>query len=96
MSKNLFINLLNVLDIVEAIKLILDRKIIPKKYTLKNKFNTKIFNLIKIFNKQNKKKLKVKWLSNQLIKDKIYQYDNLKGWKPNNSDIGDIINYIKF
>ncbi len=95
-SKNLFINLLNVLDIVEAIKLILDRKIIPKKYTLKNKFNTKIFNLIKIFNKQNKKKLKVKWLSNQLIKDKIYQYDNLKGWKPNNSDIGDIINYIKF
>ena len=94
-SKNLYVNLLNVSDIVEAIKLILNKKIIPKKYSLKNHNNFKIFELIKIFNKQNKKKIKVKWQSSRLIKYKIYPYDKLIGWKPNNSNIGDILNYIK-
>ena len=95
-SKNLFMNLLNVLDIIKAVKLIIYKSISPNKYLLKNNSETKIFDLIKIFNKQNKKQLKVKWLSNIYIKDKIYPYDKLKGWKPNNSNIRDIINYIKF
>ena len=94
-SKNLYLNLLNVLDIVEAVKLILNKKIIPKKYSLKNHTYLNIFELIKIFNKKNKKKIKVKWQSNRLIKYKIYPYDKLRGWKPNNSNIGDIVNYIK-
>ena len=94
-SKNLYLNLLNVLDIVEAVKLILNKKIIPKKYSLKNHTYLNIFELIKIFNKKNKKKIKVKWQSNRLIKYKIYPYDKLIGWKPNNSNIGDIVNYIK-
>ena len=93
---NFYINLLNILDIVSAINLILKKSIIPKKYLLKNKVDTKIFNLIKIFNKNNQKPLKVKWHSNRLIKYKIYPYAKLKGWKPNNSNIQDIINYIKF
>ena len=42
-----------------------------------------------------KKKLKVKWLSNHLIKYKIYPYDKLNGWKPANSSVSDIVNYIK-
>ena len=75
--------------------MILKKSIIPKKYLLKNKFHTKIYDLIKIFNKQNKKQLKVKWHSNHLIKKAIYPYGKLKGWKPNNSNIKDIINYIK-
>ena len=95
-SKKLHLNLLNISDIVSATNLILKKSIVPKKYLLKNKADTKIFNLIKIFNKQNEKPLKVKWLSNRLIKNKIYSYDKLKGWKPNNSNIQDIINYIKF
>ena len=95
-SKNLFMNLLNVLDIIKAVKIIIYKSISPKKYLLKNNFETKIFDLIQIFNKQNKKQLKVKWLSSIYIKDKIYPYDKLKGWKPNNSNIRDIINYIKF
>ncbi|MDC3049289.1 NAD(P)-dependent oxidoreductase [bacterium] len=95
-SKNLYINLLNILDIVSAINLILRKLIIPKKYLLKNKVDTKIFDLIKLFNKNNEKPLKVKWHSNRLIKYKIYPYDKLKGWKPNYSNIQDIINYIKF
>ena len=94
-SKNLYINLLNISDIISAINLILKKSIIPKKYLLKNKFDTKIYDLVKIFNKQNKKQLKVKWHSNHLIKSAIYPYGKLKGWKPNNSNIKDIINYIK-
>ena len=95
-SRNLYVNLLNISDIIGAINLIITRSIIPKKYLLKNKFDTKIFDLVKIFNKQNKKQLKVKWHSNSLVKNKIYPYDKLKGWKPKNSNIKDIINYIKF
>tara|TARA_B100001248_G_scaffold248708_1_gene221247 strand:+ start:605 stop:1459 length:855 start_codon:yes stop_codon:yes gene_type:complete len=95
-SKNLYINLLNVLDIIKAVNLIIKNPVSPKKYLIKNNSDTKVFDLIKIFNKQNQKQLKVKWLSNVYIKDKIYPYDKLKGWKPNNSNIRDIINYIKF
>ena len=94
-SKNLYINLLNVSDIIDAVIIILNKKIVPKKYILKNKFDTKIFDLIKTFNIKNKKKLKIKWLSKSLIKSKIYPYEKLKGWKPNNSNIKNIINYIK-
>lgn len=94
-SKNLYMNLLNVLDIIKAINLILNKKIKPKKYLLKNRSNAKIFDLIKIFNKQHKKKIKVKWQSSKLIRNKIYSYDKLRGWKPTNSNIRDIINYIK-
>lgn len=95
-SKNLYINLLNISDIISAINLILKRPIIPKKYLLKNTFDTKISDLVMLFNKQNKKQLKVKWNSNSLVKSRIYPYDKLKGWKPNNSNIKDVINYIKF
>ncbi len=95
-SKNLYINLLNISDIISAINLILKKSIIPKKYLLKNKSDTKISDLVRILNRQNKKQLKVKWKSNSLVKSKIYPYDKLKGWKPNNSNIKDIINYIKF
>ena len=95
-SKKLYLNLLNISDIIEALDLILKKKIIPNRYLLKNQIDTKIFNLIKIFNKQNKKQLKVKWLSNSLIKNKIYPYEKLSGWKANNSNIENIINFIKF
>ena len=94
-SKNLFMNLLNISDIINAIDLILKKNVVPKKYSITNNFNIKILDLVKIFNKQNQKKLKVKWLSNNLIKYKIYPYDKLNGWKPKNSYIEDIINYIK-
>ena len=94
-SKNLYMNLLNISDIINAVDLILKKNVVPKKYSITNNFNIKILDLIKIFNKQNQKKLKVKWLSNNLIKYKIYPYDKLNGWKPKNSYIKDIISYIK-
>ena len=94
-SKNLYMNLLNVSDIINAIELILKKNVIPKKYSITNTFYIKILDLIKIFNTQSQKRLKVKWLSNRKIKYKIYPYDKLNGWKPRNSYIKDIINYIK-
>ena len=94
-SKNLYMNLLNILDIISAISLILKKNVAPNRYSITNISNIKIFDLVRIFNKQSQKKLKVKWLSNHLIKYKIYPYDKLNGWKPTNSSVNDIVNYIK-
>ncbi len=93
-SKNLYINLLNVKDIVSAIKLILKKNYKSDTYILKNKNNFKIYDIIKKIEKYSQKKIKVKWLSNKTIKEKIYKFKTLKGWKPKNSDIKDIIRVI--
>lgn len=93
-SKNLYINLLNVKDIVSAIKLILKKNYKSDTYILKNKNNFKIYDIIKKIEKYSQKKIKVKWLSNKIIKEKIYKFKTLKGWKPKNSDIKDIIRVI--
>ena len=93
-SKNLYINLLNVKDIVSAIKLILNKNYKSDTYILKNKNNFKIYDIIKKIEKYSQKKIKVKWLSNKIIKEKIYKFKTLKGWKPKNSDIKDIIRII--
>ena len=93
-SKNLYINLLNVKDIINAIKLILKKNYKSDTYILKNKNNFKIYDIIKKIEKYSQKKIKVKWLSNKTIKEKIYKFKTLKGWKPKNSDIKDIIRII--
>ena len=93
-SKNLYINLLNVKDIVSAIKLILKKNYKSDTYILKNKNNFKIYDIIKKIEKYSRKKIKVKWLSDKVIKEKIYKFKTLKGWKPKNSDIKDIIRII--
>ena len=93
-SKNLYINLLNVKDIISAIKLILKKNYKSDTYILKNKSNFKIYDIIKKIEKYSQKKIKVKWLSNKIIKEKIYKFKTLKGWKPKNSNIKDIIRII--
>ena len=93
-SKNLYINLLNVKDIVSAIKLILNKNYKSDTYILKNKNNFKIYDIIKKIEKYSQKKIKVKWLSNKIIKEKIYKFKTLRGWKPKNSNIKDIIRII--
>ena len=94
-SKNLFINLLNVEDIVNAVYLIHKKKIKPEKYLLKNKTEININEIIQKLNKENKKKIKVKWLSSKFIKEKSLPYKKLKSWKPCKSNISDVINIIK-
>ena len=93
-SKNLYINLLNVKDIVKAIKLILKKNYKSGTYILKNKNDFKIYDIIKKIKEYSQKKIKVKWLSNKIIKEKIYKFKTLRGWKPKNSNIKDIIRII--
>ena len=95
LSKNIYLNLLNVEDIQYAIDLILNKKISPNKYILKNNQDFKILEIINTFNKINKKKIKIKWLSSKILKTKIYSYKKLNGWKPKYSNLIDIVNIIK-
>jgi hypothetical protein len=93
-SRKLYLNLINVEDIVNAIKIILNNKIQTGKYILKNTNHLNIFKLIKYINKNKKKTLKVKWLSNTLIKNKILNYKKLKNWNPKKSNIDNIKDLI--
>ena len=93
-SKKLYLNLINVEDIVSAVKIILKNDIKSGKYILKNLNYFNIFNLIKYINKNNNKKLKVKWASNTLVKDKILKYKKLKSWNPKKSNIENIKDLI--
>ncbi len=93
-SKNLYINLLNIKDINSAIKKILESKIKPGQYVLKNNKDFKISDIINKLNIQNDKKIKIKWLSKKIIKSKVTKYSKIKTWKPKESNISDVINYI--
>tara|TARA_B100001113_G_C21063167_1_gene602152 strand:- start:501 stop:1355 length:855 start_codon:yes stop_codon:yes gene_type:complete len=93
-SKKLYLNLINVEDIVSAVKIILKNKIQPGKYILKNTNYINISNLIENINKSNSNKIKVKWLSNSLMKDKILKYKKLNYWNPKKSNIQNIKNLI--
>jgi len=93
-SKNLIVNLLNVNDISSAITLIIKKNIKPGKYLLKNNKDFKINEIVEEFNKNNVKKLIIKWTSNKIIKEKIYPYNKLKGWEPKQSNILDIVDTI--
>lgn len=94
-SKNLLLNLINIDDIVSAVKIILYKKITPNKYVLKNDKSISISKLINEFNKINDRKIKVKWLSKNKIHEKIFSYKTISAWKPIKSNISNIIQIIK-
>jgi hypothetical protein len=91
-SKRLFLNLLNVEDIVSAIEIIIKKNIAPGKYLLKNSKYFNIYKLIGYLNLNRNIKIKVKWLSNVLVKNKMLNYKKLKSWKPKKSNIRNINN----
>ena len=93
-SKNLYINLLNVSDIKNAIRLILKKNYKSNTYLLQNKYDFKISDIIADINKYSDKKIKIKWLSNEIIKEKTYKFRSLKNWKPCNSKIEDLVKVI--
>ena len=93
-SKNLILNLLNIEDVSSAIKLIIKKNIKPGKYVLKNDKDYKISEIVKKYNIKNTKQLRIMWMSSKMIKEKIYAYKKLKGWKPKKSNILDIIETI--
>ena len=93
-SKNLYLNLLNVEDIVDAINIIVKKDIKPGQYLLKNTKDYKIEDIIEAFNKFFKRKIIVHWVSNKIIKQKIYPYKKLNNWTPKKSKLKDILKII--
>tara|TARA_Y100000389_G_scaffold50436_1_gene46157 strand:+ start:20 stop:871 length:852 start_codon:yes stop_codon:yes gene_type:complete len=94
-SRNLFLNLLNVKDIVAAVNMIIKKNIASGNYTLKNKKTFSISKIISTLNATSERKIHIKWISNKILKEKIYNHKALKGWHPINSKIGDIVDLIK-
>lgn len=93
-SKKLYMNLLNVTDIKIAVRHILKKRHKSGTYSLQNKKNFKIEDIIKRINKNSNKKIKVKWLSSKIIKENIYKFKSLKNWNPKNSKIENIVKII--
>ncbi len=93
-SNNLFINVLNIKDLLKALDILLKTNIKEDNYLAINSFKLKITDLIKYINKVSNKKIKVKYLSNKVINEKIYTYKILPKWKPTNSKLKDISNFI--
>ena len=93
-SKNLYLNLLNVVDIKNAIRHILKEKCKSGTYLLQNKKDYKISDIVEGVNNYSNKKIKIKWLSKKIVKEKIYKFKFLKNWKPSNSKIENVVRII--
>jgi len=91
-SKNLFVNLLNVKDIVRATRIVINKKIKPGNYNVINETSFKIFNLIKNLTKT---RFKIKWLSIKKIQEKIYRHKKLPHWRPKFSSLVNLIKFIE-
>ena len=92
-SSKLYLNLLNIKDIINSLSVILKNK--PGNYNLVNSKSYSISQIINTLNKKNNKKIKVKWSNNKTIKERIFKNKKLIGWVPKNSTINDIVAVIK-
>ena len=93
-SKKLSINLLNVKDIVAAVKIIVNKNVKPGKYNVTNNKNIKIYNLVKKIKKVKKIKNLIKFENNSFKKDRIFYYKKLPGWQPRYSSFKDLIRFV--
>ena len=93
-SKKLSINLLNVKDIVAAVRIIVDKNVKPGKYNITNNKNIKIYNLIKKIKKVKKIKNLIKFENNSFKNDRIFYYKKLPGWQPRYSSFKDLIRFV--
>ena len=88
------INLLNVKDIVTAVKIIVDKNIKPGKYNVTNNKNVKLYNLVKKIKKEKKFKSSIKFEKNPFRKEKIFYYKKLQRWQPSNSNFKELIKFV--
>ena len=93
-SKKLSMNLLNVKDIVAAVRIIVDKNVKPGKYNVTNNKNIKIYNLVKKIKKVKKIKNLIKFENNSYKKDRIFYYKKLPGWQPRYSSFKDLIRFV--
>ena len=91
-SKKLSINLTNIQDIISAVNIILDKKIKPGSYLLKNNKNYFLGDIIKQISLQ--KKLKIKWMLKKKIIKKFYSIKKLPMWNPRFSSKKKLIQFI--
>ena len=94
-SSKLYLNLLNIKDIISSLSIVFNNKNKPGNYNLVNDKSYSISQIINAINKKNNKKIKVKWLNNKIIKERIYKNKKLVGWAPKNSTIDNIVDVIK-
>lgn len=81
-SKKLELNIIHVKDIIKGIEILLKKNYESGSYCLKNSKNIKISNLINEINKNNLKKIKVKYLNLKYRSPKKNKIKILPGWKP--------------
>ena len=93
-SSKLRMNLVNIIDIINCVNLIINKSIKPGNYSLINSKNYSISEIINKHKKNNKKKIKVKWRAIEIVKEKIYMYKKVPGWKLHYSNLSSIINNI--
>ena len=92
-SKNLYINLINIKDILEAINLVIKKNISSGNYSLSNISDYKISKIVDKVNKKNKK-IKIRWQSSKFIKEKIFRYKKIPNWKAKFSNLNNLSNFI--
>lgn len=93
-SSKLYLNLLNINDIVNSISIIFKNKNKPGHYDLVNSKNYSMSQIINAINNKSNKRIKIKWLGDRQIKERIFKNKKLNGWVPKNSTIDDIVKVI--
>ena len=83
MKKKLELNILHVKDIINAISIILRKKIKTGDYLVRSKTNIKLDKLISNINKGLKRKIKITWGNSKFVKIKKITMRLLPGWKQN-------------
>ena len=81
-SKKLYLNIIHVDDLFEAIFILLKKNLNSNNFQLLNKKNTNIYNLIKRFNFNNEKKIKANFVSSKnIMKPRTKILNLIPGWK---------------
>tara|TARA_Y100000741_G_C18245343_1_gene555307 strand:+ start:1075 stop:1923 length:849 start_codon:yes stop_codon:yes gene_type:complete len=93
-SKKLSLNLLNIEDIISAVKIIINKNITSGKYNVINKRFINISDLIKGVNKLSKHEIIIKWDNKKIKKEKIFNYKKLPTWKAKNSNLNHLTKYL--
>ena len=95
-SRNLELNIIHIDDLIKSIYILLNKNLKSGTYCLKNSKNIKVKQLVENINQKSTKNLKVKFLSNKIIKPKKNFFKTLPNWKPDISISKKIIdNFIK-
>jgi nucleoside-diphosphate-sugar epimerase len=94
-SKQLSLNIIHTDDIINSIMILLNNKITPGTYCIKNTNNIKISKLINTLNKLLNKKIKVKYGNKSITSNNHNNLKILPNWKPNKDLENKIIKTFK-